>query len=97
MDITINLPQPVEARLAEAAHREGVSVSEIAYRAIAEKYPTAQDGTAEALRLLERWMADVPTDPEAIREAEEDLREFQHAINQTRRELGASLVYPNVE
>ena len=97
MDITVSLPQSVEARLAEAAQREGVSIPEVAYRAIAEKYPVPQDGTAEALRLLEQWMADVPTGPEAIREAEEDLLEFQRAINQTRRELGAQPVYPDVE
>ena len=96
MDITINLPQPVEARLAEAAQREGISIPEIAYRAIAEKYPVPVDETAEALRLIEQWIADAPTTPEAIREAEEDLLEFQRAINQTRRELGAQPVYPDV-
>jgi hypothetical protein len=49
------------------------------------------------LALLESWIAEAPTDPEAIREAEEDLREFKRNMNLPRKEASARLHYPEVE
>jgi hypothetical protein len=49
------------------------------------------------IALLESWIAEAPTDPEAIREAEEDLREFKRNMNLPRKESGARLHYPEVE
>ncbi len=49
------------------------------------------------IALLEQWIAEAPTDPEAIREAEEDLREFKKNMNQPRKEAGERLHFPEVE
>jgi hypothetical protein len=49
------------------------------------------------IALLESWLATAPTEPEAIREAEEDLREFKRNMNIPRKEAGARLLYPEVE
>ena len=97
MSLVIDLPKPVEARLEEEAQKAGVTVDELVLRTIAERFPVDLDEDAQALRLIEQWIAEAPTDPEQIKEAEEDLREFQRAINQTRKEAGAALVYPGIE
>ena len=67
------------------------------YQAVAEKFPVTLDENAQALGLIEQWIAEAPTDPDQVKEAEEDLRSFQRSLNQTRTEAGARLVYPGVE
>ena len=67
------------------------------YQAVAEKFPVTLDENAQALGLIEQWIAEAPTDPDQVKAAEEDLRSFQRSLNQTRREAGARLVYPGVE
>lgn len=52
---------------------------------------------AASIALLRSWIAEAPTDPEAIREAEEDLREFKRNMNLPRKETGAQLHFPEVE
>ena len=49
------------------------------------------------ISLLESWIAEAPTDPTEIREAEEDLREFKRNMNLPRKETGARLHFPEVE
>ncbi len=49
-----------------------------------------------ALALVERRLAEAPTDPEEITAADADLREFQLAINETRAQAGARILYPDV-
>ncbi len=53
--------------------------------------------TDPTIALLESWLAEAPTDQEAIRGAEEDLREFKRNMNLPRKEAGARLHYPEVE
>ncbi len=50
----------------------------------------------EALAIIEQRLAQAPTDAEEIAEAEDDLLEFQQAMNATRREAGARILYPDV-
>ena len=49
------------------------------------------------IALIESWIALAPTDPDAIREAEEDLLEFKRSLNRPRKETGARLHFPEVE
>ena len=49
------------------------------------------------LALIESWIAQAPTDPEAIREAEEDLLELKRNLNLPRKRAGARLHFPEVE
>ena len=53
--------------------------------------------TDPTLALLGSWLAQAPTEPNAIRETEEDLREFKRNMNLPRKETGARLHYPEVE
>lgn len=56
------------------------------------------DGPSDpALTLIEKWLAEAPTDPLAIAEAEADLREMQQALNATREGEGARILYPPVK
>jgi hypothetical protein len=76
------------------AHSDEIpKTSEVEVR-VFEPDPAADDPT---VALLESWIAEAPTEPEAIREAEEDLREFKRNMNLPRKEAGARLHYPEVE
>ena len=97
MSVTIDLPERMEARLEEEARKEGVTVNELIYRAIAEKFAVEPDEQVKALQQIEQWLAEAPTDPDQIAAAEADLNEFQRAINHTRQAAGARLAYPGVE
>ncbi len=47
------------------------------------------------LELLAAWKAeDVTTDPEKIREADEEIAEFKKALNANRAATGARLLFP---
>ncbi len=59
--------------------------------------PTLTAENDASIALLEAWIAEAPTSPDAIREAEEDLREFKRNINLPRKEAGARLHYPEAE
>lgn len=95
--MTLDFPPPIEARLSEEARKEGVTIHYLVYRTITEKFPAKPDENAQALRLIEQWTAEAPTDPEQIREAEGDRHEFQRGINQTLRDAGAQRVYSELE
>ncbi len=50
------------------------------------------------MALLQSWLdEDSTNDPEKIRAAEEDLREFKRNMNLTRKQAGARLLYPETE
>jgi predicted transcriptional regulator len=97
MSLVIHLPPAQETRLEEEARKNGISVSELVQQALAERFPVLREEDAQALALIEQWIAEAPTDPEEVREAERDLREFQQAVNQTRRSAGARIIYPGIE
>ena len=59
--------------------------------------PLADPRAAASIALLKSWIAEAPTDPEEIRAAEEELRQFQRNMNRPRKETGARLHYPEVE
>ena len=53
---------------------------------------------AASIALLKSWLEeDATDDPEEIRAAEEELREFKRNMNLPRKEAGARLHYPEVE
>ena len=62
-----------------------------------EATPLPDPQNAASIALLKSWIAQAPTDPEGIRAAEEDLREFKRNMNLPRKETGARLHYPEVE
>ena len=57
--------------------------------------PLMTTDTTATLAPLEQWIAEAPTDPDEIAEAEADLRQFQQVINQTREAAGAQPIYPS--
>ena len=51
-----------------------------------------------SMALMKQWLEeDATDDPEEIRAAEEDLREFKRNMNLPRKEAGARLLYPEEE
>ena len=56
--------------------------------------PTGSVDTA-TLELLAAWKAeDATTDPEKLREADQEVAEFKKAMNESRAAAGARLVFP---
>jgi hypothetical protein len=62
-----------------------------------EATPLVDPKAAASLALLQSWIDQAPTDPEAVREAEADLLEFKRNMNLPRKEAGARLHYPEAE
>jgi hypothetical protein len=95
MAIVVELPHAQELRLQQEARKYGITADELIRRTLVERFPVEADETARALALIDQWILEAPTDPKGQQEAEEDLREFQAAINQTRRIAGARILYPD--
>jgi len=98
----IEFSPPEEARLQAAAEREGVPITDIIRKAVTNYLPPVDETEAQknaaSIALLRSWLNQAPTDPEAVREAEEDLREFKKNLNFARKEAGGTrLPYPEVE
>jgi hypothetical protein len=68
-------------------------------RIIKEHLPSApsKEETDPFLAMLKARLAQAPTDPEKVQEAEEDLAEFMRNMNQTRRKAGERILYPEAE
>jgi hypothetical protein len=70
-------------------------VDELVQRALAKKFPVVPDENAQALRLINQWTAQAPTDPDQVQviEAKEDLGQLS-ALREpdARRSRGAALV-----
>lgn len=50
------------------------------------------------MALMKSWLEeDATDDPDEIRQAEEELREFKRNMNLPRKETGARLLYPEVD
>ena len=49
-----------------------------------------------ALAIIERRLANSPTGAEEIEDGKDELRRLQSALNATRREVGARILYPDV-
>ena len=81
--------EEILARSNEIAGSSEVEVKVFGTEPITDDDPT--------IALLESWLAQAPSDPEAIREAEEDLREFKQNMNLPRKQTGARLHYPEAE
>ena len=77
------------------AHSDEIpKTSEIELRVFAAK-PQHETAT---MALMKAWLEeDATDDPEEIRQAEEELREFKHNMNLPRKAAGARLLYPEVE
>jgi hypothetical protein len=96
---------PIETRIMEGTPEQlaallGQLSQEKRYRLVEveeQEAPLADPQAAASIALLKSWIAEAPTDPEAIREAEEELREFKRNMNLPRKQAGARLLYPEVE
>ncbi len=79
------------------AHRDEIpGTTEVEVRVFEPKSePKKQTAT---MALMKSWLEeDATDDPEEIRAAEEELREFKRNMNLPRKEVGARLLYPEVE
>ena len=76
------------------SHRGDIPTGSTLELKVFEPEPQRND---ETVSLIEAWIASAPTDPEAIKEAEEDLRDFKRNMNRWRKEAGAHVLYPEAE
>ena len=92
-------PQELAPYLAQRPHRRFllIEIADEAEEPANTDAPLPDPLNAASIALLKSWIAQAPTDPEGIREAEEDLREFKRNLNLPRKETGARLHFPEVE
>ena len=91
-------PEQLVAWLGQLPTEKRYRLEEIEESAPVEvETPLADPKAAASIALLKSWIALAPTDPEAIREAEEDLRELKRNLNLPRKETGARLHFLEVE
>ncbi len=58
-------------------------------------FPTTGSVDTATLELLAAWKAeDATTDPEKLREADEEVAQFKKAMNENRATTGARLLFP---
>jgi hypothetical protein len=104
--MTLNVSPQIEAKLVDAARLEGVDPGILVEKLVTEYRPASSSRQATpsidpendaSIALLESWIAGAPTDPDAIREAEEDLAELKRNMNRPRKESGARILFPEVE
>ena len=104
MNLVIEVPRPVEARIEEEAHRAGVSPAELVAGLVRERFAPAPVGPEEqkmrnapSIALLERWLAETggeALNPEELRRAEEEAEQFKRGLDAPRKEAGARLLFP---
>ena len=85
--ITLEIAAPEFVRRFQAGEIPGDARVTVTYR---------ERENDEALAMIERRLAQAPTEADEIEAAEADLREFQQAMNATRRAAGARILYPDV-
>jgi hypothetical protein len=95
MTLTINLTLEEEVRLRAAAQQEGIDPAALVRKLVTEYLPSAPDENAASIALLRSWLEEDATDePDAVRQAQEELEAFKRAINAERERAGARRIYP---
>jgi hypothetical protein len=106
MNLIIDVPSPIGARIQEEAEKAGVTPTEIAARALIQSFSPPPFDTEEQKRLnapsiahLQSWLeeANRPRTAEEAAEAEADLTQLMHNLNAPRKEAGERLLFPEVE
>jgi hypothetical protein len=101
--MTLNLSPQIEASLYDFARQEGIDPASLvekmvkAYSPATLVPPVYTVENDPLMARLEARIAQAPTDPVMIQEAEADLSEFMRNMNAPRNEAGARLHYPEVE
>ena len=101
--MTLNVSPHAEARLFDFARQESIEPAALVEKMVHAYRPTKQTApiyTADndpLMAQLAALIAQAPTDPAELQEAEEDLKDFMRNMNAPRRETGARLLYPEVE
>jgi hypothetical protein len=98
MSMIIELSPEQQARVQEAAAKEGLRPDQWAIRKMLSDLPEAPKLSTNGdptLELFARWAAeDATDDPAEIRKAEAELQELKDALNESRRLVGARLLFP---
>jgi hypothetical protein len=100
--ITLDLTPTEEAQIDAIARQIGLPPAEYVRKLVQENLPPVQPtaalttdaGNAAAIALLESWVAEAPTDPEEIRQAEAERSGFLNALNKNRIESGERSLFP---
>ena len=104
MSYLIELPRPVEDRIAREAKRAGISPAELVAEVVRKNFGMTIDPEVQkvlngpSIALMESRLeeAERPRSVEAEAEAEESMLELMRNLNATRREAGERLHFPDV-
>ena len=100
--MTINVSPLTEARLFDFARQEGIDPGALVEKMVEAYRPAPAHSvyTPEndpLMAQLTALIAQAPTNPTDIHDAEADLLEFMRNMNAPRKETGARLLYPEAE
>ena len=100
--MTLVIENPVvEAKIAAFAKQQGVDPSTLIARIVGEYSPTTQGNVVPEddplIARLRAQLAEAPTDPGVLRDAEDDLRDFMRNMNANRAATGERIPYPDVK
>ena len=97
--ITLDLTPTEEAQIFTVAWQTGLAPADYVKKLVQENLPPVQPPAADAknaaaIALLESWIADAPTDPEEVRQAEAERNEFLNNLDKNRIESGERSLFP---
>jgi hypothetical protein len=103
--ITLDLTPTEEAEIFTVARQTGLAPADYVKKLVKENLPPVSATTfpavdaenAAAIALLESWIADAPTDPAEIRQAEAERSEFLSNLNKNRIESGERSLFPGLK
>jgi hypothetical protein len=106
--MTLNVSPQIEAKLFDVARQEGIEPGALIEKMVREYRPAAAVRTSPAqpkytaendplIARLDALLAAAPTDPEAIREAEEDMNDLMRNMNANRSAVGGRIPFPEAK
>lgn len=90
-------PEQLTAWLGQQSSKKRFRLIEVKEPEQEESCSPVDPKSAASIALLKSWIAEAPDNPDEIRAAEEELREFKRNMNLPRKEAGARLLYPEGE
>ena|SRR3569833_174043 len=101
MNLNVDMTPQEEARFKAFARQRGTNPSALAKQLLTDALPPAlttepaiDDENTAAVAMLEGFLADSPTDPEAQAQAEADFAEFTKNLNENRVAAGERPLFP---
>jgi hypothetical protein len=103
MSLHLDISPQAEARFTAAARQNGIDPAAYFEKIVfdylppvtseAKASPVIDEENAAVIALMDEWLAEAPTDPEGIRQAQAEVDELMQNLNKNRMESGESPLF----